>query len=249
MRDSIASAYRRILVRAAAAGVTAAVMLALASCEGVPLLAPSGSSMMLVAGDSAVQVNGTLEITAILVQSGGFQGDGFDGASTGGMPVHNGTRVTFLATLGQVEPSEAETRNGRAVVRLVAGERSGIARITAVSGSATATLDVPVGAAAAFRVTVVASPQVLPAIGGTATIAARVEDRYGNPITSVPITFSTSAGSLATSTAMTDASGFATTTLTTTSETTVTATSPSSSGVVTASVKLTVQVGASGGGS
>ena len=194
------------------------------ACDKVPLVAPSGTVITLISGTNALPSNGATDITAVLIESGSTStGTATTGAAGAGTPVHNGTLVTFTTSLGRIEPVEARTTAGRATVRLLADGRSGVATITAISGGASRTLTVNVGAAAAARILVTASPQALPAVGGTATISARVEDAQGNGLQGVQISFSTSAGSLSAGNALTDANGFATTTLTTAAAATVTA--------------------------
>jgi len=220
---------------------------AAASCNKVPLVAPSGTVITLISGTNALATNGSTDITAVLIENGttssGNTGNGGTGGATtpsvgAGTAVHNGTLVTFATTLGRVDPVEARTTNGRATVKLIGDGRSGVATITALSGGASKTLTVNVGSAAAARILVTALPQGLPAAGGTSTISARLEDAQGNGISSVPVSFSTTAGTLANGTVLTDANGTASTTLTTTADATVTASAGSSSvgtgGAVTA---------------
>jgi adhesin/invasin len=61
-----------------------------------------------------------------------------------------------------------------------------------------------------------ATPQNLPATGGTTEVRARVEDPSGNALPGVLVNFSSDFGSLAATTATTDAQGVATTRLTST---------------------------------
>jgi len=235
------------VTRAGALIVTALGLLAAtASCNKVPLVAPSGTVITLISSTNALATNGSTDITAVLIENGttstGNTGGGTGGATTtpagAGTAVHNGTLVTFATTLGRVDPVEARTTNGRATVKLIGDGRSGVATITALSGGASKTLTVNVGSAAASRILVTASPQGLPAAGGNSTISARLEDAQGNGISSVPVSFSTTAGTLGNGTVLTDANGTASTTLTTTADATVTASAGSSTvgtgGAVTA---------------
>lgn len=225
--------WRPIPLRAAALALCAAATVA---CDKMPLVAPSGATMTLVSTTNVVPVNGSAEIVAIVTE--GRLGGGEDGGTTaGGTPVHNGTVVTFVTTLGRLEPAEALTEGGRARTRLIADGRSGIARITAFSGSATETIEINIGAAAAARVALTASPQSLPGTGGTATITARVEDDEGNGLGGVPLTFSTSQGSLSVTNAVTNDAGVATTQLSTSREAVVTASAGGATGEVTVTVR------------
>ena len=168
-------------------------------------------------------LNGTVDIVAVLIETDG----------DAGTPVHNGTLVNFTTSLGRIEPAEARTVNGRVTVALVADGRSGMATVTAFSGSATQTLELVVGAAGVDEVAVSASPTTLPPNGGVSTITARVTDPFGNPLSGVPVTFTTTAGTLEPKSALTNEGGFATSVLTTTSEAAVTARAGAVSGSFT----------------
>lgn len=216
--------WRLNLVRFAA--ISAAAGVVVAGCHKMPLTAPSGTAIALIASPAVVAVNGSTEVTAVLVQGQlgtTADGDAATGTIGGGQPVRNGTVVSFTTTLGRIEPAEVETAGGRAVVRLITDGRSGTATVTAFSGSAAQTLDIVVGAAAAERVAMTAEPQSLPGTGGSSTISARVEEANGNGIPGVPVSFSTTRGTLSQPSGITNANGVATTVLTTTQEATVTA--------------------------
>jgi adhesin/invasin len=185
------------------------------ACESVPLLAPTGSTIVLTTGVTALPVNGSTEIVAHILEAAGT-------------PPHSGTHVTFLTTLGTVVPPDAETDvNGRVIVRFLAGDSNGTATISATSGGASTgtngALKIAVGTAAVGRVTVSANPASVPSNGGTTTIIADVFDINGNALNSAPVSFTTTAGSLANALVITNAIGRATTTLTTSQQATVTA--------------------------
>ena len=210
------------------------------ACDKVPLTAPAGTVITLVSATNVLPINGSTELIAVLIENGTTgtgSGTGTGGSSSAGTPVHNGTLVTFTTSLGRIEPAEAHTVNGRVTVALIADGRSGTATITAFSGSASETLEVKIGAAAAERVLVTASPSSVPANGGTSTITARVEDLSGNALTGVPVTFTTDAGTLSSQSALTNDAGIATTFLSTTAAATVTA----SAGGKTGTAKVTVR--------
>jgi hypothetical protein len=138
--------------------------------------------------------------------------------------VQNGTVITFTTTLGRIEPVDARTENGQVRVRFISGGTSGTATITAFSGGSSGKLEnLRVGTAAAERVLLSATPQVLPPGGGTTEIAARVEDVSGAGLAGVPVTFTADQGQLSAGAANTDSSGVARTTLTATRNTVVTA--------------------------
>ena len=225
--------------------LTALVTLSLVSaCDKVPLVAPSGAVITLFATGQSVPLNSEIEIVATVIENGvtapppanggtgtgGANGPGTAPGTTAtsqagaGTPVHNGTLVSFTTTLGRIEPSEARTQNGQVRVKFIASGQSGTATITAFSGGASAKIEnLPVGSAAAERLTVSASPQNLAPTGGTTQVSARVEDASGAGLVGVPVSFSTTTGQLSASSAVTDQTGTARTTLTTSTEATVTA--------------------------
>jgi hypothetical protein len=223
----------RAPVAVLAVGSIALVVLS-GACSKVPLVAPSGTVINLIATTNMLPINGSTDIVAVLVENGQQAstvtppgtGDGTTATpsttSTGTL-VHNGTLVSFTTSLGRIEPAEAKTTGGQVTVKLVGDGRSGVATVTAYSGGASKTMTINIGAAAAARVVVTATPQALPPAGGTTTVNAIVQDQQGNPIVGVPVAFSTTAGSLANATVVTNAEGNATTTLATTAAATVTA--------------------------
>src|SRR6195256_2979532 len=70
-----------------------------ASCNRVPLLAPSGSTITLTSATSVLGVNGTAMIIAQVRENAGT-------------PPQQGTHVTFTTSLGTIQPSEATTDVG-----------------------------------------------------------------------------------------------------------------------------------------
>ena len=93
----------RALGQPTAVAASVVAMVSLGSCEKVPLLAPTESVITIVSNRSVLPVNGTAEITATVIEQSGT-------------PAHNGTLVTFTSTLGTLDPQEAVTSNGQAVV-------------------------------------------------------------------------------------------------------------------------------------
>lgn len=224
-----------------------AVLLGLsgAACNKMPLVAPSGTSITLVASTNTLPVNGSTDITAVLIEGGQTNNSGNNGGTTvtpgAGTPVQNGTHVTFTTSLGRIEPGEAQTNNGKAVAKLTGDGRSGTATITAISGAASKTMTVAIGAAGASRIAVTANPQSLPAAGGTASIIASVQDAQGNGLLGVPVSFSTTAGTLSQTTVVSDDGGNAITQLTTNAAATVTASSGGASAALSGTVAITLK--------
>src|ERR1043165_8450212 len=111
-----------MVTRPGPAGVLVAFAIVLAifaaACEKVPLLAPSGSTIVV---SILPGPNGTTQVVAQVIEPAGT-------------PPHSGTHVSFSTTLGTVQPSEAETDiTGRAVATFQAAPgESGFATITAV---------------------------------------------------------------------------------------------------------------------
>ncbi len=186
------------------------VLAATVACDKVPLGAPGGSTITVTTPVSSIALNGSTEISAFVTEDNGS-------------PVQNGTTVRFTTTLGTLDPAEAQTRNGVATTTLRAGTISGVAQIRATSGAGaggtgetqTNVAQVRIGAAAAGAVAVSASPSSVPSSGGTVTITAAVFDAAGNPLTGVPVSFTTTAGSLSASAATTGSNGEAKVQLTT----------------------------------
>jgi adhesin/invasin len=210
-----------------------------ASCDKVPLMAPTGSVITIFATAPTVASNGSMEIVATVIEQGSTSAPatpttpGTPGTPTtptatsspgAGTPVHNGTVVTFTTTIGRVEPAEARTNNGQVRVTFFGNGQSGTATITAFSGGASGKLEnLRVGTAAVERLRLSASPQNLPPTGGASDIQARPEDPSGNTLPGVTVTFSADFGTLSMTTATTDANGVASTRLTTTRNSVVTA--------------------------
>jgi hypothetical protein len=106
-------------------------LVAWAACDKVPLTAPTGSTITLHVNPTTVAASGSADVTAVVLESGGTN-------------VQNGTQVSFYTTLGTIEPSQGQTRNGAVTVKFRAGAQTGDAGITAVSGAATLTAAVTI---------------------------------------------------------------------------------------------------------
>ena len=220
MRTVVASSnQRRVLV------IVAAMLATLGTaCDKVPLLAPTNSTIALSAPSRVLPTNGSVTLTAIVSEQNGS-------------PVQNGTTVRFTTTLGRLDPSETQTRNGIATTTFYAGAQSGVADIRAVSGNAgltastgtsassssQSTVQITIGSAAVKTITVRANPSTVSPSGGQVELTANVVGDNGIPLDQVLVTFGADQGTLSSQTATTDASGQAKTTLTTAARTTVTA--------------------------
>jgi len=210
------------------------VALIATACDKVPLLAPRESTISVSAGARSLAPGGSTTVTATVIESAGTA-------------VHDGTLVRFTTNLGRVDPAEVETRGGTATTTFLAGDASGTAQIRAMSGSAgsgnsgegstgTNVVEILVGGAAAAAMSVNATPSRVGPSGGTVTIIGAALDAAGNRLTGVPISFSTTAGTLSASSALSDGSGEARVTLTTNREATVTARAGNQSATVVVTV-------------
>jgi hypothetical protein len=227
------------MVRAAFLLSSVAAIAYASACDKVPLLAPGGTVITLFATATTVPLNSEVEIVATAIENGTTSAPPSatptptpttgtpttpttpTGTSTtgAGTPVQNGTVITFTTTIGRIEPSEARTNNGQVRVRLITTNQSGTAVVTAFSGGASARLEnLRVGTAAVERVILSANPQNLGPLGGSSEISARVEDVNGLGVTGVPVTFTTTQGTLSPNPSTTDPNGVARTTLTTTQQ-------------------------------
>jgi hypothetical protein len=193
---------------------------ALVACDEAPLVAPTQSTVSVFVTPNVVPLNGTADVTATVIEPAGTA-------------VQDGTLVTFTTTLGSFDPPEARTNNGKVTVKYLAGGVSGTAKIGAFSGGAKATdVEIKVGGAAATKISVGASPGTLPSTGGTTQILAIVTDDSNNRQPLVPVSFTTTAGTLSATSVSTDTNGEARVQLTTTRAADVTATAGSASGKV-----------------
>lgn len=208
--------------------------LAVAACNKVALLAPTNSTITLTAGTRILPTGGTTQLTATVLENSG-------------QPVSNGTTVRFTASLGRVDPVEAQTQNGTAVATFVAGNESGTAEIRALSGLATGgtgttttggtggtttatagnVVQITIGTAAIETVVLRANPGSVGPNGGSVAITALVSATGGRAVSGVQVAFASTQGQIDPPTAITNESGEATTTLTTDREASVTATAGS----------------------
>ena len=202
-------------------------LVAVASCDSVPLTSPTGSTISISIDRSVLPLNGQAVVRAIVTESSGT-------------PVHNGTVVTFQPSIGAVDPPSAETLNGVAVSTFLAGSVSGTGVIHAFSGgartgsgnSSSGGAEVRVGSAAVGGMALSASPSSVSQSGGTVTISALVMDASNNPLPGVSVLFTASTGTLQSTTALSDVNGVARVQLTTSQTATVTAIAGSGKGEV-----------------
>lgn len=145
MRDRVArlASIRRTVVTAALVGCAALT----GACDKDSILAPNGSELTLVATSSTLPANGSIDVTAHLFRGGFATGDEATAIVPGvGPPVRDDTIVTFVSTLGRLEPTQAKTFDGKVTVKLFGDGREGTAKLTAFSGPATSTIDITITA-------------------------------------------------------------------------------------------------------
>jgi len=163
------------------------------SCGDVPLTAPAGSTVSLIANPPFIVANGGVSVvTAVVVEPVGTF-------------VPDGTEVFFFTDLGTIEGSR-QTKDGVARVNFVAGTLSGTANISAISGgpgtgggeggtssgTGNASVTVVIGSARPARLLVSADPPAMRS-NGASQLRANVFDENGNPVSSVPVIFTVSA--------------------------------------------------------
>ena len=199
----LAGLIRRRAICATGMGLLAALVAA--SCDKVPLFAPTESTITLTASRLALGANATAELAATVIEQSGT-------------PVQNGTVVTFTTTLGTIEPREAPTNGGTATAILRAGTQPGTATVSAFSGSTRAD-DITIEIAVTQTVILSVTPGTLPPTGGTVQLIAVVHDANGNPLQGIPVVFTTNAGVLSNATAVTDGNGEARASVVVTAET------------------------------
>jgi len=132
-----------------------------------------------------------------------------------GLPLADGTPVTFTTSLGTVAPSGAATAGSIATTTLIADLQIGVATVTATAEGITGTVAVAFVPLAPHTVAVQAADAELPADGqSTTAITATVTDEFGHRVADgTPVTFSTSLGDIAPTVGATSG-GIATATLT-----------------------------------
>lgn len=166
---------------------------------------------------------GTVTVTALVLGAGGNR--------------LSNVPINFSTTAGNLSPTFATTdENGEARVELTT---TTTATVTARAGTVSGSTTVPVSGttnAPPARVTLSANPSSVPSSGGTVTLTATVLDANNNRLGNVAVTFSTTAGTLSSTTVLTDANGEARSSLDTSTAASVTARAGQVSGTATITV-------------
>ena len=173
----------------------AAVLASLTGCEPVPLTATPGSTLSISANPTAISaIGGVSTITVI-----GFRPDAGENQPAGGGTLPDGTQIFFTTNVGRIE-ERVEMVNGIARGFLRSDGRAGQATVVARSGAGVeATLEPPVliGNAEGINILVTANPATVGPPDFTSNIVATVFDNDNNPLSNVPLVFTTTAGALA----------------------------------------------------
>jgi hypothetical protein len=220
------------------------------ACDTATLLGPVNSTISLTAASQVVAPGGSTQLTAVLLENSGQpvpNGTSVRFTTSLGRidPVEAQTR-NGVATAMFI----AGTESGVADVRAISGLASapgtntgttptpttpttpttpgGTTPTTPTTTPSTTTsagnvVRILVGAAGAQALTLSATPSTVSPAGSSVEVAAFVHDTNGNRLPNVPVTFSTTRGTLNPTIANTDGDGVARTTLTASEAATVTA--------------------------
>ena len=134
-------------------------------------------------------------------------------AAPDGSPVEDGTEVWLAASRGELESRKVRAQGGVANVMFRAPSDSGPVQITAASGDVRGQLDLAVASAPVAKITLTASPALLPADGGSTQVIATALSPQGQLVSGAPVKFQTTAGTVSPAMALTDGSGKAKTQL------------------------------------
>ncbi len=180
------------------------VALAAVACDKASPVAPTGAILTVTANPSRVGINGTATITIL-------------GRKADGNPLNPGTEVRLSSDRGTVDPVVQFGDGGVATAVFRADSRSGPVTVTALTGGgmSMATTMIQVGESDETRPTVTVSinPSSIRA-GETATVTIIARNSDGTSVDAgLPVTLTTTLGTLNPSRPVTDSNGTATATL------------------------------------
>ena len=184
---------KKLAISAGLLLVCVVALSSLSDCKAVPLTATTGSELSITANPTAIPAIGGVSTITVT----GFKGAEEGGGGGGTLP--NGTQIFFTTNVGVIE-ERVEMTNGVARGFLRGDGRAGLASVEARSGAGiTATLANPVliGNAQGINILVTATPATVRPPDFTSQIVATVFDNDNNPLSDVPLVFSTSGGALA----------------------------------------------------
>ncbi len=118
------------------------------------------------------------------------------GTKASGAPIWENTPIIFSTDLGRVDPASAEFRDGKAYTHFYAPAEPGTATVSAVSGTVQIqAIEIDV-AIPVDTIALSANRTSVPPEGGSVKLRATAVDSGGRPIASVPVVFTTTAGTL-----------------------------------------------------
>lgn len=121
-----------------------------------------------------------------------------------GNAIGAGVLVSFTTTLGEIQPTTAETDAASTVTATLTSTQAGTAIMSAHSGDIHNSAIVRFVPGPTERITVTANPPAIPVDGATSQILATLTDRYGNRAgDGITVTFDSSRGTLSPVTATT----------------------------------------------
>jgi adhesin/invasin len=199
--------------------LSALVLLAGAGCDKASPVAPQGSFLTISASPTKVGLTGSSTITV-------------EGRKPTGGALNDGTEVRFTTDKGTVTPAVAEFQDGRATATFRADGRSGIARVSAITGtsgggggtattappaagSTSVSIEIQVGETPETKpvVLVSASPNSV-AVGGESQITIIARNADGSPVAAgQQVILTTTLGSLSPNRPTTRSDGTAISTL------------------------------------
>lgn len=188
-----------------AVGIVGVALVLGASCKGANPIAPSGTVLIITASPSRIGINGAAVLTVT-------------GRRPDGNPLPDGTEIRFGTTLGSIDAIVETDGNGVARATLRGDGRPGTATVTASAGAdAEVTIDVVVGEPSETQpqVSISVNPNNIP-VGdqSSATVTVVVRNPDGTPaLAGIPVTLTTTLGSLDPARTETDVNGTATSTL------------------------------------
>lgn len=159
--------------------------LGLVACDRAIPTAPAGTTLVVTASPLTITPTGISTVTVTALRSNG-------------QPVNPGTEIRLDTTLGTIDPIAITDERGVARATLHGDGTGGEATVTARSGTAMLqTVKVQIGAKIG-SITVVATPATIPTgEAAQVDVLAVVRDAAGTAIPGVNVTFSTTAGRLA----------------------------------------------------
>ncbi|WP_277594472.1 Ig-like domain-containing protein [Pseudomonas chlororaphis] len=203
----------------------------------VAFVAGTAAGVSLTASPSSITANGTSTSTLTATVK-----DAHGNTAPAGVPVTWHTSAGTLAS-----GSSSTNASGVASVVLTSSTAAGSATVDATAGTGTASVPVAFVVGTAASVSLTASPSSITADGmSTSTLTATVKDAHGNAVPGASVTWHTSAGTLASGSSSTNASGVATVVLTS-STAAGSATVDATAGTGNASALVTFVAGAASG--